>query len=100
MTSLKSLKQIKSDGGEFVGQWRDGWQLYAYPVNAAGWRKVQVRRQAQRVAGEVRSALLAWNGHRLAAKRARDGIPDALRDWASEQMASFEARHQDQGAAE
>ena len=90
MASLKSVKQIKSDGGEFVGQWHDGWQLYAYPVNAAGWRKVQLRRQAERSRGQIRSAILAWNGERLAAKQERDSIPDTLRQWVAEQMRSFD----------
>lgn len=97
MASLKSLRQIKLDGGEFVGQWHDGWQLYAYPTNAAGWRKLQVRRQAIRQRGQIRSATLSWNGCRLAAEQERDGISKALREWVADQMAGFEATQKEQG---
>lgn len=99
MASLKSLRQIKLDGGEFVGQWHDGWQLYAYQVNPAGWRKVQVRRQENRCRGQIRSAILSWNGRRLAAAQDRDGIPSALREWVEDQMETFERNRQEQGAA-
>ncbi len=86
MASLKSVRQIKSDGGEFVGQWHDGWQLYAYPVNDAGWRKVQMRRSDVKRKGAKRSIVLSWNGERLTAPQPNDGTTETMREWIADQM--------------
>ena len=87
MASLKTVDQIKADGGILVGQWREGWELFAYPASPSGWQKVQARRSGDREPGRVRSAILAWNGERLAKAQKRDGISDEMRQWIAKTMA-------------